>query len=1398
MNKKIKNMLMLTFLLLNVGISPAIAVAETVKTNSESEIVKNFDESQQAKIADFVAETNKIGPLLAGPKVESTITKNTLTKDSEEATGESQNSNDSPVTKEMPKITKSDVKEIADYNVAKSFFETYKKRLDLVDTEAELKEAYKIKAMYELLGQPYLRALRASWQVDVPFSPTIANSDTMWTRADGTKSHQVGWYNKRVSNLVALCIELGVPLIEGANPNYEQKLKDTPLLKRMSLIFYYGYEVQAHNDVNEMKTQWVSWLEQGNKLDKINQAPFTAAEFEVYRKDVIKKVDDFFVRPSFEDKTVTLKIGESIKLTDSKGVFSNYLANADENTANVDYKHDGNTLTITGKKESKENGVLSFDHSLPMSYRGVPLVYENPYTQNTFIGKVNDPTFVEIPIKVIKEGDVEGVKIDEQTKLPMAGVKFTGQIKGGESKEFITDSQGKFVWKNILDGSEVTFNEIETINGYVINKTPQSAVIVASETKKLTFTNKKQVGSAIIVKNDSVTGKIVQGEAIFDNAIYGLHQTDGKLIKSVTLKNVNGKVQAQIDDLNLGDYYWLEEVAPIGYQLNPNKIHFTIEYAGQYVEKTETEILAKDDVIKGGFDLIKFGNYDWKTNAWNWVTGKDTSEETKKGLEGVEFSVYRDYGDKTKVLSKKTNETGYVSFKNELPFGTYRVSETGVPMGYKGVKDFYVTVSEHGENFHYAIENKVKESVVIVSKIDSESGKNIPLPEAGFEIYSDTTKEQLILKDSNDEKQSVFFTNEEGVLQVPTMFAFGGYSLKEVQAPTGYVLSEEIVKFTVTGDEKDGIVKILFKNRVQKGGINLHKNVQTATGLIEKESEHGKYKEIEYTQESAEGFKFKIMTDEVIKTPEGTVKQEKDTFIKENDEELILITDAEGNVESDPVLYQGSYKLVEVYAPAGVIMLKEPQPFEITYAGQLVEITSTTVNVDNDVQKIRVTGYKNQEVVKGFEDGEAVIDVLPATNKQLFVLKNNDELIVGENVLEANSILGYSEVEEGEFYFEGYLPKGKYYFEEVNAGIDHLLLTEKYEFDYNPIDNEESQMIHVWADSVAINKEAMTRIVRNPILNKLARQAVKLVKVDTETAKEETLLAGVKFNLVSLIEAVGVTDLDDEIEEETEESGASEAIIETVDSTEIENLEEKEATTKVEIEEIVIGEYLTDENGEITVENLPTGSYKFIETEPLIGYLANEDDLSFEVKPETDGELIELKAINKRKTSELGTLATGINGEKDFDSTIENSVIDKVSFKWFIPNEKYKRVTQLIEKGKTEKDDKIILNQEEVVEIKEMSGEDVVKMTIAANTLDPSKDYYFAEFYSRETDIDTIFAEHNDRDAESQTIKTKRVITLLPQTGEEVMSWLAVMGIGLILFVIASGYTKRQREDGLV
>lgn len=1051
--------------------------------------------------------------------------------------------------------------------------------------------------------------------------------------------------------------------------------------------------------------------------------------------------------------------------------------------------------------------------------------------------------------------DKSGVEFDKD--MPNGNYTLAGNVfeiyegtdtNGTLVDTITTDAKGTAKSRNLPLGT-YTVKEIEASEGFVLNTDTWTVEIeYAGQTVEITnvdqaIENKEQKGNVVLKKRDKETNDVPQGEATFEGAKFDLFRTSDDEKLGTYATDANGELSVR--DLLLDNYYFVEVEAPEGYVIDDTPVPFTIAYAGQTAEvAVEANATKENQVITGGFDLIKIGNYSWWNNAWNWITGKDESDQPLV-LEGVEFTVYQDFGNKEEVARKVTDATGHVKFDG-LPYGTYRVSETKVPTGYHGIKDFYVTITEHGQNFHYVIENKVKEAQIRFVKVDEETGKEIVRDRAGFEIYSETTGEQLKMKDFEGVEHSVFYTNEQGVLQLPTWFAFGKYKAVEVEAPTGYVLADEPAYFEVTGEEEDGVVVVVITNKNQMGQVEVNKTVETNVSISTQESEHGEYSQFDFEQHAGVGFEFKIRPTEDIVTGDNTVRYPANEFLQEDGEDLVWTTDEEGRFVTDPILYIGSYELVEVGAPKGVVLLEDPIPFEIEYAGQALEITSSNLEVENFLQDINIYGQKDQEVVVDWAEGQAVIDVEAANNGQVFALRLAEELTIGESVLEADTTLRYTTVEDGIIAFEGLkLPNQtiRMYLQEVDAGSDHVLNEAKYFFTYEPETNEQTHDIHVSANQTEMegseeepeqpNEEEPAEEDENTeetefeadqenenesedqeadadaseeqdndsnetgeaeqedaeeesdaILNKLARANVKVIKTD---GMDQKALQGVEFDLIRIGEFKQIDSepadetTEGEEEQAPEEDGTEESEVEAPETLS-EGAEEPDETpgdTDAEEEEptledetrTVIGTYVTDENGEIAIEDLPTGQYVLVETKPLEWYHENDEEYAFEISAENNGETIIFEVENNRLDLEIETLfAETETGAKVVDPTVDNKLTD---YAWTLGGKEgheYFVVTQFINVETEEVVDTVISS---FVSTGEEEQELLFDVMIPANTMKDGDELVATHMVYSDEDLTEIVSDHFDLQNKEQTVtfeKPAEEAPAIPQAGS-VTTW---------------------------
>lgn len=377
-----------------------------------------------------------------------------------------------------------------------------------------------------------------------------------------------------------------------------------------------------------------------------------------------------------------------------------------------------------------------------------------------------------------------------------------------------------------------------------------------------------------------------------------------------------------------------------------------------------------------------------------------------------------------------------------------------------------------------------------------------------------------------------------------------------------------------------------------------------------------------------------------------------------------------------------------------MVLLEESIPFSIDYAGQTVDITSTSMEVENFLQELNVYGQKKQEVLTSWEDGQAVVELEDAKNGQVFALRLTEELAIGEEKLAADTTLAFSVVsviEKGVISFEGLkLPNQTIpmYIEELYAGPDHVLKDTKHHFVYDPENNDISFDINVEAnkedtsdteedaeedpeaenvgDRGAIKatadtedskesdfEEELQEDVLGAIINRLARASVQIIKTDGMDSKP---LEGVEFELYQIPAAVNEDELEEDSESSIDDKGEDvETPVDDADAeSETEAVEEENDEGKT-----LIGVYVTDENGEINVENLPTGHYLFVETKALDWYYSNEEEYIFEVSPENDGEVVFFEVENHRLDLEVETrFVETATGEQVIDPTKDNHLTD--------------------------------------------------------------------------------------------------------------------------------------------
>lgn len=327
------------------------------------------------------------------------------------------------------------------------------------------------------------------------------------------------------------------------------------------------------------------------------------------------------------------------------------------------------------------------------------------------------------------------------------------------------------------------------------------------------------------------------------------------------------------------------------------------------------------------------------------------------------------------------------------------------------------------------------------------------------------------------ETHSRFVTNDGGWLITPEMLPYGtGYSIVEVQAPHGYVLNPELVYFDVTAENAesaDGITLVIAEkpNTPQKGKIQIVKTGEAFASVTEKD---GRYTPV-YGESGLAGAEFEIRAAEDVFTPDGTLRYAKGDVID------TLTTTADGTAESRE-LYLGKYEIQETKAPYGMVRDDSVLTAELVYAGQEISVTSTSVAVVNERQKVEVKLYKDLEKDELFQigSGDEILHVY-------FALYAAEDLTAADgSVIPADGLIEIAGVQaDGTLVFASDLPIGSYYVKEYAVDAQYLISEETYPITFT-YEDDTTAVVRIEVN----NGEA--------ILNRIIRGSITGIKVDEQ------------------------------------------------------------------------------------------------------------------------------------------------------------------------------------------------------------------------------------------------------------------------------------------------------------
>ena len=839
------------------------------------------------------------------------------------------------------------------------------------------------------------------------------------------------------------------------------------------------------------------YLEHGNSIDWQDMAycqkkvwsifgsdtswDFSDGGYKAWCDKAQDRMDNLNKKPSFNNTNVgTIVAGNSLTVTDINKVLSDYPAFTKNGSGwSITHSKNSNSLTIkvdkscTASSFKLANGEYYKDGTGDDDELLLYYPYGSEAYQKLIYSAYYDPVSMAFSGSITPLGDMKLVKTSEDGVV--AGINFTVTGANGFSKTVTTNANGEIDISVLVPGT-YTITE-EKIDRYVPNQS-QTITVSSGKTSSISFYNILKKFRVTVTKQDYEKGH-AQGDAKLSGAVYGLYKGD-ELVAQYTTDS-NGSFTT--DYYVCGTDWTIKEISPSeGYLLNDTVYRVGADPRDYNIEyNTAPDMTVMEQVIKGKISIIKH------------TDNGDTKIETPE--KGAEFQVYlKSVGsfvnaDKDERDTIVCDQDGFASTKL-LPYGVYTVHQTKGWDGREKITDFDVFINTDGKTYKFLINNKNFESYLKVVKLDKETGKQIVYEGAAFEIY-DSDNHRVTMQYTYPQVTSIhtFYTNKEGYLITPEKLPYGDYTLKEVQAPYGYVLDDTPVPFSITQENSSTdtgvtVVKVKARDVAQKGVINITKTGEIFSSV---EENKGVYTP-KYSVGNLKGAVFEIYAAEDITTLDGTVRYEQGTLVD------TITTDDDGVAKSKE-LYLGKYTVIEKTAPNGYVHNAAKYDAELTYAGQNVSVTSTDLSVYNERQKVSVSLKKIMAEDKTFSIGNNG----EITSVRFGIYADEDIKASNGDVIPKDALITFANCDKnGSIVFDCDLPVGfKWYAKEIATDAHYILSDTKYEFD------TEYQGQDVKVIDIKVNND-------KAIENNLIYGSVKGLKIDRET---QEVIKGATFGL---------------------------------------------------------------------------------------------------------------------------------------------------------------------------------------------------------------------------------------------------------------------------------------------
>lgn len=625
------------------------------------------------------------------------------------------------------------------------------------------------------------------------------------------------------------------------------------------------------------------------------------------------------------------------------------------------------------------------------------------------------------------ESYIKIVKVDAETGkvIPLAGAGFRLYRPDGSLitqtftypevttiDTFYTNSEGYLITPEKLEyGKGYSLVEVSAPYGYTLsgepvyfdvtadNATEENAVTVVEVTKP----NMAQKGVIKISKSGEVFSSVTEADGLYQpvfsvrglpGAVYEITAAEDIITLDGTRRASAGEVVdtvttdetglAESKPLYLGKYEIREITAPGGYVLNTEIRTAELAYAGQEIEIAETAADFYNERQKAAVSLDKVleQNEQFGIGMNGEITAVTFGLFAAEDLTAADGSIIPADG-LLEILS--VDENGHAVCKTDLPFGSYYLKELSTDGHYILSDEKYPIVFDYAGRDTALVEIKVNNGNPIGNDLIYGEIHGLKKDEDGIGLAgaliglfradcTEFTTENAILTATSAEDGSFSFA------RVP----YGNWIVREIEAPTGFVLSEKTHPVTVDAD--GAVIEVEIENTRIRGTVQLTKTDR------------------DYPDSKLTGAEFTIYCD-------SNSNKELDA-----DDELVgtLTETGIGVYEMSDLLY-GGYYVKETKAPEGFYLDENACYFEIAENGKTVtveneagkgfvnapqvgslKIIKTSSNGKIEGFSFRVTGPngyvgvfttdKNGEIIENLRIGEYVVSEVSDGASSAYVL----------------------------------------------------------------------------------------------------------------------------------------------------------------------------------------------------------------------------------------------------------------------------------------------------------------------------------------------------------------------------------------------------------------------------